>query len=48
MPYWAIICIVGAVVWFLASTTLGGLIIAIGVILLLVELFSGGRRRYRI
>jgi len=47
MPYWAIICIVGAVVLFLGSTW-GSLIIAIGVILLLVELFSGGRRRYRI
>lgn len=47
MPYWAIICIVGAVVLFLGSP-LGGLIIAIGVIVLLAELLGGGRYRYRL
>jgi hypothetical protein len=47
MPYWAIICIVGAVVWFLGSP-FGGLIIAIGVIVLLAELLGGGKYRYRV
>jgi hypothetical protein len=47
MPYWALICLVGAVVWYLGSGW-GGLIIAIGVILLLVELLGGRRYRYRL
>ncbi len=44
MPYWSLICLVGAVVWYLGSGW-GSLIVLIGVIVLLAELLGHGRYR---
>jgi hypothetical protein len=41
MPLWAIVCIVGAIVAYLAHTGLGALIILIGIVLLVVDLLGG-------